>query len=67
MDPAAVDTFLPVTCFVGLIFVISDLEETRHVYICSVYMNVCVQLQLTVVTEVVHQNDLIDEMNRGPV
>lgn len=65
VDPAAVDTSLPLTCFVGLIFVISDLEETRNVCIGSVC--VCVQLQLTVVAEVVHQNDLIDEMNWGPV
>lgn len=47
--PAAEDVFLHLTCFVRLISVTSDLEKT-----CKL------RLRLTVVAEVVHQDDLMD-------
>lgn len=63
VDPAAVGTFLPLTCYVGLISVISDLEETWNMCVrACVCVFVCIQLQLTVVAEVVHKNDLMYEM-----
>lgn len=48
--------------------VIVDLEETWNVcvFVCM-YWCVCVQLQLTVLAEVVDQNDLMYEMNWGSV
>lgn len=63
LGPAAVDTLIPLTCYVGLISVISDLEETRNVRVCVRV----VQLQLTVIAEVIHQNNLTDQMNWGSV
>ena len=63
LSPAAVDTFIPLTCYVGLISVISDLEETRNVCVCVRV----VQLQLTIIAEVIHQNNLTDQMNWSSV